>query len=813
MTSATTRQAASQRPADAAAGPGVGSGVGVGIGVGSGAGSGAGDLDAQSLAGLLERNARAHPDKPAVIHPDGPRGNRGPLPAGPARGPAGIPAYGTLTYGELQEAVEQLAAGFTRAGITKGTKTVLMAPPGPELFALVFALFRIGAVPVVVDPGMGVRRMLHCYRTVGAEAFIGPPLAHLVRLLGRRTFAGIRVPVTLGRHRLGRARTLAAVRALGADSARRGGTAPVAAGRDDLLMIGFTTGSTGPAKGVEYTHRMALSIARQIETVHGRTSEDTSLVTLPFYGVLDLVYGSTLVLAPLAPARVAQADPALVVDALERFRVTTMFASPALLRTLADHLTAAVPGRHELPALRCIVGGGAPVPDTTVAALRRVLHADARIHVTYGATEVLPITSIEAAELLGDPAADAAPAEPAVDAAPAEPAADAAPAEPAAGGTAARAAEGAGTCVGRPVPGTRVAILPVTDGPLPRLGTGARLPVGRVGEIAVHGASVSPRYHRSPDADRLHKVLDAAADATPDAADAAAETGAAAVTSGSAPQRTWHRTGDLGYLDEEGRLWFCGRAAQRVRAEHRDLHTVRCEGVFNAHPLVRRTALVGITDTTDAMDTTDATAPYGTGPAAGPASGTTADSGWGRGRGGAGGAGGAGQGPRRPQRPVVCVETEGDLDAEAWHRLVAELRALACAHAPTTGLEQAEFLRHPGFPVDIRHNAKIGREELARWAERRLAPPTPLLSRDRAAQLVPLAGWAYLVGGAVWAATAGVPAARLPRVLWWTDAVLSIGVHAAQIPLALPRARAAGIGRPAAVGLTLLYGATWWRKL
>ncbi|NXY98454.1 AMP-binding protein [Streptomyces sp. BR123] len=806
MTSATTRQAVSQRgPAAAAAGPGIGPDTGPGVGVGPGPGRGSGDLDAQSLAGLLERNARAHPDKPAVIHPDRPRGIRGALPAGPDRGPAEVPAYGTLTYGRLQEAVEQLAAGFTRAGITKGTKTVLMAPPGPELFALVFALFRIGAVPVVVDPGMGVRRMLHCYRTVGAEAFIGPPLAHLVRLLGRRTFAGIRVPVTLGRHRLGRARTLTAVRALGADSTRRGGTAPVAAGRDDLLMIGFTTGSTGPAKGVEYTHRMALSIARQIEAVHGRTSEDTSLVTLPFYGVLDLVYGSTLVLAPLAPARVAQADPALLVDALERFGVTTMFASPALLRTLADHLTAATPGRHELPALRCIVGGGAPVPDTTVAALRRVLHADARIHVTYGATEVLPITSIEAGELLGDPVADAASAAVADPTAPAEPAE---PAAPAGGGTAARAAEGAGTCVGRPVPGTRVAILPVTDGPLPRLGTGARLPVGRVGEIAVHGASVSPRYHRSPEADRLHKVLDATAD---DAADAAADdaadaagTGAAAVTAGSTPQRTWHRTGDLGYLDEQGRLWFCGRAAQRVRAEHRDLHTVRCEGVFNAHPLVRRTALVGVTDTTS---------PHGTGPAAGPASGTTADSGWGRGRGGAGGAGGAGQGPRRPQRPVVCVETEGDLDAEAWPRLVAELRALACAHPPTTGLEQAEFLRHPGFPVDIRHNAKIGREELARWAERRLAPPAPLLSRDRAEQLVPLAGWAYLVGGAVWAATAGVPAARLPRVLWWTDAVLSIAGHAAQIPLALPRARAAGIGRPAAAGLTLLYGATWWRKL
>ncbi|GGS93225.1 MULTISPECIES: AMP-binding protein [Streptomyces] len=857
------------------------------------------DLGAHSLAGLLERNARAFPDKPAVIHPA----------AGPRRDGA-RPAYRTLTYGRLQQAVEEFAAGFTRAGITKGTKTVLMAPPGPELFALAFALFRVGAVPVVVDPGMGVRRMLHCYRTVGAEAFIGPPLAHAARLLGRRAFAGIRVPVTLGRHRLGRARTLAAVRALGA---RGGAAAPVAAGRDDLLMIGFTTGSTGPAKGVEYTHRMALSTARQIEAVHGRTPDDTSLVTLPFYGVLDLVYGSTLVLAPLAPSRVAQADPALVVDALERFRVTTMFASPALLGPLAAHLAAAAPGRHPLPDLRCVVGGGAPVPDTTVAALRRALDPRARIHVTYGATEALPITSIEAEELLG-PEDGGEGGGSGVGGA-------------GSGGTAARAAEGAGTCVGRPVPGIGLAVLPVTDGPL--TGSVPHLPTGRVGEIAVRGDCVSPRYHHSPDADRLHKVPDDTDPAGP----------------------AWHRTGDLGYLDDDGRLWFCGRSAQRVRTGHGDLHTVRCEGVFNAHPQVRRTALVGIPASPDSgwgrggrTTTRSGTGSGGTGTArgatessvaagngntstaaapttatdndpahsatppcettgngtprrptparvsavsapahsattvsgssgraaavsgsaasaapgsetvvggsagstsapgatpagarAGSAAAGMAAEGSGTARSRTGGRGSAGDGtalggsataappgvapggvpadPRRNRlRPVVCVETvDEDLDEAAWQRLTAELRTLARTHAPTTDLQ--EFLHHPGFPVDIRHNAKIGREELARWAERRLTPPTPLTPRQRAARIVPLAGWAYLVGGAVWAAACGVPEARLPRLLWWADAVLSTAGHAVQIPLALPRARTAGIGRPAAVGLTMLYGATWWRQL
>ncbi|MFG2395114.1 fatty acid CoA ligase family protein [Streptomyces lavendulae] len=645
-----------------------------------------------SLADRLEHNAAAFPHKPAVIHPDG-------------REPDGTVRYREITYGELQESVEEIAHGLAHAGITRGTKTVLMAPPGPELFALAFALFRLGAVPVVVDPGMGVRRMLHCYRAVGAEAFVGPAFAHVVRVLGRRTFARVRIPVTLGRTRMWGGHTLAALRTTGRRRPRSGVTGVI--GADDLLMIGFTTGSTGPAKGVEYTHRMALSMARQIEAVHGRTRDDTSLVTLPFYGILDLVYGSTTVLAPLTPAKVAQADPALLVDALDRFCVTTVFASPALLRNLADHLTAQ---DHPLPALRCVVSGGAPVPRSVVAGLRSVLDEKAQIHVTYGATEVLPITSIESEEILSQTSSDSA--------------------------------EGAGTCVGRPVPGTRVRVIPVTDAPRARMHSGTTLPVGSVGEIVVEGESVSPGYHAAPGADARYKVRETRADGT---------------------ALTWHRTGDLGYFDALGRLWFCGRSSQRVRAADRDWYTVRCEGVFNAHPLVHRSALVGV-------------------------------------------------GPAGGQRPVVCVESDVRHGSPAWRDLVAELRALAARHAPTRGLDECDFLHHPAFPVDVRHNAKIGREQLARWARQRLEPPRRA-SRIRPARFLPLAGWAYLLGGAVWAAVADIPDVPLLRWLWWADAFLSIPVHAAQLPFALPRGRAAGRGSAATTALTMLYGATWWRTL
>ncbi|MFJ7996720.1 fatty acid CoA ligase family protein [Streptomyces sp. NPDC096310] len=662
---------------------------------------------ADGPADILERNARTFPAKAAIVHPDGHEAD-------------GSIRYSELTYGELHDQVERLAAGFHRIGITRGTRTILMTSPGPDLFAVVFALIRIGAVPVVVDPGMGVKRMLHCYRAVGAEAFIGLPVAHVVRVLGRGAFRDVRAKVTVGRRWFWGGETLARLRV-----GPRGEALPRPAA-DDLQMIAFTTGSTGPAKGVEYTHRMSAPMLRLLQAVHERDSDDVSLITLPAYGILDLLHGSTLVLAPVSPAKVADARPELLTDALTRFRVTSMIASPALLRVLGQHLKE---HRTELPDLRFVAAGGAPVPPDVVATVRGALGEKAEFHVTYGATEALPISSVESADVLGSAEA--------LGSADAGDAADVRDSAGVGGGTAALSATGAGTCVGRPLPGMAVRIIRVSDGPVARWGSELALPQGEIGEIVLAGDAVSPGYHGDPAANAQYKIPEETADGT---------------------TRLWHRTGDLGYLDTSGRLWFCGRRAQRVRTPGGDLHTVRCEGVFNAHPEVRRAALVGV-------------------------------------------------GEPGAKKPVVCVEIEPGVTDARWRELVAELRTLAAEHEVTRGLE--EFLRHPAFPVDIRHNAKIGREQLGVWATRQLAarrrPATT--ARTWALRAVPLAGWAYLLARPV------LPDHPVVRALWWADAFLSVGVHAAQIPAALQRGRAAGYRDAATAGLTMLYGATWWRTL
>jgi len=138
--------------------------------------------------------------------------------------------------------------------------------------------------------------------------------------------------------------------------------------------------------------------------------------------------------------------------------------------------------------------------------------------------------------------------------------------------------------------------------------------------------------------------------------------------------RVWHRMGDVGYLDREDRFWFCGRKLHRVRTAERTLFTIPCEAISNGHPAVFRSALVGI-------------------------------------------------GPPGAQRPVLIVELWPEHRRRAENdrsNLIQEIRARCAASHLTESIEDIRI--HPSFPVDIRHNSKIFREQLAVWAAAATVP-------------------------------------------------------------------------------------------
>ena len=507
-----------------------------------------------------------------------------------------------LSYAQLDARSDAIAAGLAARGVVRGTRTVVMVRPTPEFFLLMFALFKAGAVPVLVDPGIDRRALKQCLDEAQPEAFIGIPLAHAARaVLGWARSA--RVRITTGARTWLADATLAQVERAGA------GTGPqlVDTRPDDVAAILFTSGSTGVPKGVVYRHRHFEAQVGMLGDAFGMQAGGIDLPTFPPFALFDPALGLTSIIPDMDPTRPASADPRKLVAAIERFGVTQLFGSPALMRVLAEH-------GAPLPTVRCVTSAGAPVPADVVAKMQALLPDDAQFWTPYGATECLPVAAIEGRELLD---------------------------------LRERTEQGAGTCVGRPVAPNEVRIIRVSDEAIGQWSDDLMVKGGQVGEITVAGPSATDAYFNRDAQTRLAKIRESLARS----------------------ERIVHRMGDLGYFDVDGRLWFCGRKSQRVVTTSGTLCTEQVEPVFNTHPDVRRTALVGI-------------------------------------------------GERGAQRPVLCVEPGEGSSRDQHSRIAAELRHIGEGFVHTARIEA--FLFHPRFPVDIRHNAKIGREKLAAWAAKQL---------------------------------------------------------------------------------------------
>ena len=113
-----------------------------------------------NIASYLPRVAAERPHAMAIVCPAG-------------RDSAGRPAYTHLTYSELDATSDHIARGLEARGIGRGVRTVLMVRPGLDLFSLVFAMFKVGAVPVLIDPGIGRHHLKQCIANAEPEAFIG----------------------------------------------------------------------------------------------------------------------------------------------------------------------------------------------------------------------------------------------------------------------------------------------------------------------------------------------------------------------------------------------------------------------------------------------------------------------------------------------------------------------------------------------------------------------------------------------------------------------------------------------------------------
>jgi acyl-CoA synthetase (AMP-forming)/AMP-acid ligase II len=560
-----------------------------------------------NIADYLVDMARRQPHTLAVVFPEGvDSGNR--------------VRYTHYTYAQLDRESDRIAAGLLREGIGRGTRVVLMTPPSLDFFALVFALFKVGAVLVAVDPGLGNKHLGRCLAEAAPEAFIGIPKAHWGRKVLGWARGTIKKTIVVGS---GPTTWMCGLRLDELRIEDRGSridgkkvethfprSSILDPHSSNLAAILFTSGSTGAPKGVVYTHGHFDAQLRALRDAFDIRPGEIDLATFPLFALYAPALGMTAIIPDMDFTRPGSVDPTKIARAIEDFGVTNMFGSPALLDRVSRW---GAESGSTFPTLRRVISAGAPVPARVIERMTRMLSPGVQVFTPYGATESIPVASIGSDEILGE--------------------------------TSHKTEKGAGVCVGRPVGDVAVRVIRIRDEAIERWSDDLLAPPGEIGEIVVSGPAVTAKYHARDEATRLAKIADE-----------------------TQPTGFWHRMGDLGYFDATGLLWFCGRKSQRVQLATGDLYTDPCEGVFNVHPDVRRTALVGV-------------------------------------------------GENGRARPVICVELI-ESPEQTPEAIRDDLLKLGANQEHTRQIRDVLF--HPSFPVDIRHNAKIGREALAKWAARKL---------------------------------------------------------------------------------------------
>ncbi|MGM9991656.1 MAG: fatty acid CoA ligase family protein [Candidatus Bruticola sp.] len=436
--------------------------------------------------------------------------------------------YQSWTYKKLNEQVDAYAQAMKAAGAVKGQKALVFLKSGPELIAVAFALFKMGVLPVMLDPGMGKDNMLRCIEHVQPDIFIGIRMAHLMRWFYRQYFQSVKLNFTVGEWMPG----CVDIAKEGSKYTEHFKVVPV--NEDEIAAILFTSGSTGKAKGVIYTHSIFQNQVKYLKELFSFKPGELDMPGYPLFALFDIALGMTSVIPRLDPSCPANCDPALLVETMEEFGVTTCQGSPAIWRKVYNYCNEE---DIQLDTLKRLITFGAPIPSDLLKGMFSIMNEDAEIYTPYGATESLPVAIIPGSSLLKD-AAD-------------------------------KTIAGAGTCVGKPIKGMEVKIIKITDDPIAEFDDSLVLPDGEVGEIAVYGPVVTQEYYHEDEANAVSKMKDRRG-------------------------RNWHRMGDTGYFDSEHNLWFCGRKAHRVETEKGTLFPVMVEGMANNHPRVFRSALVGV---------------------------------------------------------------------------------------------------------------------------------------------------------------------------------------------------------------------------
>lgn len=505
--------------------------------------------------------------------------------------------YSSLTFKELDILSNKFALQLSKLGLKKGDKTLLFLKPGLDFAAMTFALFKLGVVPVFIDPGMGMKNLFKCIKESSPVGLIAESQIHFLKHFYPGVFKTVKMNVTNGSFSWGKMLTLKKMKKEKVQS-----FTPSEFDAEDTAAILFTSGGTGTPKGVVYTHAIFDQQTSVLQELYQLTNNDIDMPGFPLFSLFTIAMGMTSCIPDLDPTRPGSCDPQKIVQNIFDLSPTFVAGSPAIWERVADYC---LENDLVLPSIKYVVMFGAPV-SVSIHRKFKTLLPNGTTYTPYGATEALPVSNISGQFILKN--------------------------------TAQFTEDGFGTCIGKAVPGIEIKIIKISDESLSHFDPSLELPRKVVGEIIVKGSVATKEYLNLPDKTREAKIYEQ-------------------------DNSFWHRMGDLGFIDDAGFLWFCGRKAHRVITKDDILFPIPCEAIFNKHPAVKRSALVGL-------------------------------------------------GKPGQQTPAIVIERKDGQYLSGKLRSIFENELLSVARKfPHTKNIHIVYLSK-SFPVDVRHNIKIDRLKL-----------------------------------------------------------------------------------------------------
>jgi long-chain acyl-CoA synthetase len=475
---------------------------------------------------FLVNSALKHPEHPALVF-------------GAAVGSQVLD--GKLSYGQLNDLVDRLAAGLQNLGVAKGDRVVIMLPNCPQFVIAAYATWRIGAAVVCCNPLYVSREVEHLVKDSGAETFfVMSSLYERVKSIRENTNLKNVIVTNIKEYfpwLLKFLFTLTKEKKEGhkVDISGDDGTywfqdvlrdapskpQPVDIDQEELATLIYTGGTTGVPKGAQLTHRNLVSNATVLNIwSRSKEAEDVLVAVMPYFHCYGLTVGMNTCIAN-AITIVQIPDPRDMVHVLKSIEKHKVSFYPGVPTMFVGFNNFPEREKFDISSLRFAVSAAAPLPPEVQERFQML--TGGKMVEAYGLTETGPAISMDPLERPRDHS------------------------------------------IGLPLPDTDMTIVDVDTGE-------EEMSIGEIGEIIVKGPQVMKGYYKMP-----------------------TET-ANALRIGPDGQPGWFHTGDIGYMDEDGYFHIVDRKKDIIIAGGYNIYPADVEAVLFEHPKVKEAAVIGVPD-------------------------------------------------------------------------------------------------------------------------------------------------------------------------------------------------------------------------